>query len=96
MQTPRFKTQPQQHYFDRSASRFRVSAELAALDQAARLTLRLVERIDMVSLRFSERQRLAKILLRLERISGEAHDILPLVPSKSDPMVPSRNDSSLS
>ena len=35
----------------------------------------------MVSLRFAERQRLARILLRLERVAGEAHDILPLVAS---------------
>ena len=81
MQPPHSKTHLAQRYFDRSASRFRVSAELAALDQAARLTVRLVESIDMVSLRFAERQRLARILLRLEKVAGESHDILPLVAS---------------
>ncbi|WP_309719797.1 hypothetical protein [Armatimonas sp.] len=35
----------------------------------------------MVSLRFSERQRLARILLRLAKVTGEAYDILPLVAS---------------
>ena len=73
--------QTSRRYFDRSSSSLKVSAELAALDQAARLTLRLVESIDMVSLCFAERQRLARILLRLAKVAGEAHDILPLVAS---------------
>lgn len=68
--------------FDRPLSSLKVAAELAALDQAARLTLRLAEGINVVSLRFSERQRLARILLRLAKIAGEAHDILPQIPSQ--------------
>ena len=52
--------------------------DLATLDQAARLTIRLLERINLASLRFSERQRLARILLRLERVAGEVHDLMPL------------------
>lgn len=37
----------------------------------------------MVSLRFSERQRLARILIRLTKAAGEAHDLLPQIPSTS-------------
>ncbi|WP_309715833.1 hypothetical protein [Armatimonas sp.] len=37
----------------------------------------------MVSLRFAERQRLARILLRLAKVAGEAHDILPLIQSNN-------------
>ena len=58
--------------------RSEANGELAALDQSARLTIRLIERVNLVSLRFSERQRLARILLRLEKVAGEVHDIISL------------------
>lgn len=44
---------------------------LALLDQAARLTIRLAGGIDRGSLRFSERQRLTRILNRLKVAGGE-------------------------
>lgn len=43
---------------------------LFLLDQAVRLTIRLAEILDVPALRFSERQRLTRILARLNSISG--------------------------
>lgn len=50
--------------------------DLAIIDRSARLAIWAIARIDMSSLRFSERQRLARILVRLESVAGEAHDVL--------------------
>ncbi len=56
-------------------------SDLAALDQSARLTLRLMENLNLGALRFSERQRLSRILLRLESVAGEVHSLLPEIAS---------------
>lgn len=51
-------------------------SDLAALDQSARLTLRLVENLNLAALRFGERQRLSRILHRLETVTGEVQSLL--------------------
>lgn len=57
------------------------SSELATLDQAARLTIRLASNLNIAALRFSERQRLARILRRIRTITGNIEDILPQIAS---------------
>ena len=58
-----------------------VASEIATLDQSARLTIRLLETLNLTDLRFSERQRLTRILLRLEAVAAGVHDLLPVVAS---------------
>ena len=57
------------------------ASEIATLDQSARLTIRLLETLNLTDLRFSERQRLTRILLRLEAVAAGVHDLLPVASS---------------
>jgi hypothetical protein len=45
------------------------SEYLTLLDQSARLTMRLWERVALMPLRFSERRRLERILARLTKVA---------------------------
>lgn len=52
--------------------------DLVALGQSARLTLRILATLDLGELRFRDRQRLARLLVRLEKVAGDVHELITL------------------
>lgn len=54
------------------------SLELPTLHQAAQLTLRILATLDLDALRFDDRQRLAPLLIRLEKVAGDVHELITL------------------
>lgn len=49
---------------------------MAALERSALYTANLLERIDLFRIPSPQRPRLSRLLLRIERVAGEAHDLI--------------------